>query len=323
MAFSHSYLTRQSITGQTGGPWNFTSMSFGDADAARHLVAVIEAIDPSSYEVDAVTIGGVSATIVATAGVVASTAAIAIAAVPTGTSGTVSVSLDPEPFTNDVLTVSLFRFIDLPATTPYDTAIDTTTASGVLDLSLDLPADGVWVAGAAARLGSTTTWSRGTEHSDVAVAVDDYISVASEHPVGPNTPLTLTATNADTTPGDHVGIAASWAMVLFYALTASEIVGGAPTLGSPALSESHNLVASPITGGAPILDNPDMYVYKPLAGGLHVGDGSAPYLSASGNPGVISPSGSANEATAAGNAGRNVVSGEVPRHVVGPLFTDD
>lgn len=319
MAFSYSYINRYADS-LASSPVDF-SVSFGDADAARSIIVVIQTIDGSPFEITGVTIGGVSATIVATSGSSQSPACIAIAAVPTGTSGTVSVTHD---LGGDAYRIScaVFRTVDLASATPTDTAVDLTTASGVLDLDLNLPTDGFWVAGAAARNGNTTTWGRGTEHFDVDVDVNDYLTVASEHPVGPNTPLTLTVTNAETAPDDHIGVAASW-QVINVDLTADAITGSAPVLDTPVLSIIYALTANDLTGETPVLDTPEAYIYKQFAGGDHIGDGGAPYLSVEGDPAVISPAGSANGADISGSAGSNSISGNVGRHVVGPLLSDD
>ncbi len=149
---------------------NFAFGSFGAAAADRTLIAIITTRDSFSddFTATAVTIGGVSATLLQTANPSTTTqTVIAIAAVPTGASGSVVVDWS-EAIGNDQL-CTLLRVTGLGSLTPYDSDPvisdgNNTTLSG----TIDCPARGLVIAGAAVSGSRTFTPSLANEAADQA-----------------------------------------------------------------------------------------------------------------------------------------------------------
>ncbi len=147
MAFSCSFQT-SATSGSDASSYTFSSLSFGAAAAARYIVVGIAARATGSQTISSVTIGGVPATQVAIQQGSESgnqtTAAMYIAAVPTGTTGAVVVT-----FSGAMIRcgVSVYRLEDPASATPYSTDTGGTTGSGGNSGSaLDIPAGGVAIA---------------------------------------------------------------------------------------------------------------------------------------------------------------------------------
>lgn len=111
------------------------SMNFGDEDPSRYIIASVSCMNPGGNgSITGVTIGGVAATQLVTHGGTSTITSsnLWIAAVPTGTSGTVVLTVSGY----NQFVVQLYRAVNLATTTPHGT--DTITT-----ISLTVPALGV------------------------------------------------------------------------------------------------------------------------------------------------------------------------------------
>lgn len=172
--------------------YSFTSQNFGPALSSRQIICCVSGRtqdgSSSGSVVSSVTIGGISATLSVQGQNTGNTQCIAIASVPTGTSGTVDVVF-AETMTN--ADISLYSAINV-STTASDTG--TSTASvGTYDL--DVPAGGVAVAMMKNDDGSlTATWAGLTETYDAQDANGNDISGSASAFATTQTNLTVSCT---------------------------------------------------------------------------------------------------------------------------------
>lgn len=183
--------------------YTFSSQSLGDAAGDRHIIVGVHSRSGSNHTVSSVTVQGIAGTIVAQQSnntSSSSTAAIAIVAVPTGTTGDVVVTLSTGAVRCGV---SLWRATGLASTTPVD--VDSSTASNPT-ATLDT-GDGFAV-GVANQFGTITfSWTGLTEDLDVQVESNTTFSSAS----ATTTEGTLAITATPSAAGNAVGVFASWA----------------------------------------------------------------------------------------------------------------
>jgi hypothetical protein len=137
--------------------YTFAGQSFGVATPSRRIIVAASLSAFDSDTAIAVTIGGISATVhvstINSGNTRNGAAAIASAAVPTGTSGSVVVDITPNGARSCV--ISVYRATDLSNGTPFDTA----SASDAGSLLIDIPANGFLIACAASVSGSGAhTW---------------------------------------------------------------------------------------------------------------------------------------------------------------------
>ena len=201
-----------SYLGNTPDPANateytFSSESFGAADAGRYIVATVSARKSGgATTLASVTIGGVSATIVEQINNTAShcnNAAIAIAKVPTGTSGDIVVTWN-DPMVR--CTLGVYRLVGIDSPTPADSS--TSTANDPT-YALDVPAGGAAIGVALTADANSCTWSGLTEDFDGTLETYVTYTGASGAFESEQTDLTCTA-NFVTSVGS-VGCFASWA----------------------------------------------------------------------------------------------------------------
>jgi hypothetical protein len=185
--------------------YTFSAQNFGTEAADRYIIAVIQSRKAlAATTVSSVTIGGVAASIsVQRANTVTNTSvcAIAIALVPTGTSGDVVVVFA------DAMTrcgLGLFSATGLSAT-PADTD---SAAANDPSVSLDCPAGGFIIAGAMSNLTGSATWTGVTERWDTTVEATNNYTGGSLDFATTQTGLTVTATF--TNDQESVGVFASW-----------------------------------------------------------------------------------------------------------------
>jgi hypothetical protein len=143
------------------------ALDFGDAAADRYLIATPSARGATSGTISFVTIGGVSATqIINTTALqqtLHNTAAIFIAAVPTGTSGDVVVTYADG---KSRAGCGLFRVTGLSSATAHDTAADNVEHSPLVD-TINVLGGGFVIAVAVGE--ATVIWAGVTESYDEAV----------------------------------------------------------------------------------------------------------------------------------------------------------
>lgn len=209
LPFSFEYIDTLQNSGTTNN--NFAGVSFGTVPPAgekRYIAVASQCIDASeSRTINSVTIGGVAATEIIGRDATTSPGGVWIAEVPTGTSGTVSITMSGD--TNSVY-AAVARIMNPENPLGSDAAALTHT-SGVLDLSLNVPPGGAAIAVAQSQNASTTTWVGLSEREDFDAGTNDYVTAAaSELIAAGGSPHTITATNADITPSQFAGVAAAW-----------------------------------------------------------------------------------------------------------------
>jgi hypothetical protein len=187
--------------------YTFSAQNLGAASSGRHIAVCIasRAVGTSSLAVSSVTIQGITASLSVSAQNVTSNvtvACIAIAAVPSGTTGDIVITL---PRTALRIGIAVFSIANISGTTPSDT--DSSTANAPT-CSLDIPANGVALA-ISARAGSgSVTWSGLTERSDATIESNLNVSSASDAFATLQAGLSITATHSGV--GDAIGAFASW-----------------------------------------------------------------------------------------------------------------
>lgn len=183
--------------------YTFSSQNLGAADSGRYIVVGIGARSTGLLNVSSVTVAGVSATevIQQRSANNQNVTALYIAAVPTGTSGDVVVTLSAGALR---CSISLVRLVTIDSATAVDTASSTASPpSG----SMSCGDGGVIIGIALSQTLTTTTWSGITEDYDaqneaitVTMGRDEFVSA--------QTGLTVTATFSSSS--GETGVWASW-----------------------------------------------------------------------------------------------------------------
>jgi hypothetical protein len=152
--------------------YTFSSQNLGTADAGRYIAVGVGGRGFAS--ISSVTVGGVSATIVSQLenGSSSNVAGIAIAAVPTGTTGDIVVTWNEAGLR---MGISVYRITNL--TSPTISDVSTSTANDP-SVTLDIPVNGIGMGMALAQTSSgTASWTGMTEDADFNV--ESQISLSS------------------------------------------------------------------------------------------------------------------------------------------------
>lgn len=173
--------------------YTFSAVNFGTASSDRKIIVAVSGrtLDGSSSGnvITSVTIGGVSATISVQAQNSGNTQGIAIAAVPTGTSGDVVVVFSETMTNADIATYST---TGISSNVAFSTG---TSTANPLTANIDVPAGGIAVALAKSDDGTATaTWAGLTERYDESDANGNDISGASLAFATVQTGLTVSCT---------------------------------------------------------------------------------------------------------------------------------
>lgn len=121
-----------------------------------------------------------------------------------GTTANIVVNMDENTY---AVGIAVYRLINPSSPTAYDTGSDFVPSSGLVDLNLNVPANGKAVAVAMTASGSSFSWSGATERFDVDIGNgDDFFSVADTTTEGSPRSITATSTGAS----DVGGVSASW-----------------------------------------------------------------------------------------------------------------
>lgn len=180
--------------------YTFAAQPLGAAAADRYIVVGVQRRPAAT--VSAVTVGGVSATQVVTATNSDNAVSLWIAAVPTGTTGDVVVTLS-----TGVLrcAIQVYRLTGIASPVPYHTV--TGSGTGTASGALNIPAGGVAI-GCAVQGTTTTaaTWAGLTEDYDAQVEVITASSASGTF-ASPQTGLTVSCTFGG---GAAAIVAASW-----------------------------------------------------------------------------------------------------------------
>lgn len=184
-----------------GGPFgstthSHTSLSFGAAAANRHIIVCVSYEHADNRTISSMTVGGVySATRAAqsTASAAQANCEIWIAAVPTGTSGTVAVTFSGSTSRS---AVSLYRAIGLSSATPTATAADNAHTANLMDVSLNTPSGkSIVIATVCDRIsGQSVTYAGVTGGADFVYDSGAHHSSGSHLSTGAETPRTVTGT---------------------------------------------------------------------------------------------------------------------------------
>lgn len=199
-----SFLQATTDTTDTNA-YTFASQNLGTAASDRYIIVVAVARKGgASTTLSSVTIGGVSATIVKqVTNNVSNTdvAGIAIAAVPTGTTGDIVVTWGASMVRCAIMA---YRATGINATA-YDS--DSST-SGNPSVSLDIPASGFAIGGGLTAASTTTSWTGLTEDTDGTL--ESFVTYSSAHDEFPSgeTGRTITMTFGSST--ESAGVFASW-----------------------------------------------------------------------------------------------------------------
>ena len=196
--------------------YTFSSQNFGDAAADRYIICGITLKNHYSGKViDSVTIGGVAATILQNRNSL-QICALAIALVPTGTSGDVFVGTDSGY--NDRGAIALWRATSLKSATPEDKGESDANAP---TYNIDVSAGGFVIAVGLTGSSPTATWTNVTEKYDQVIENTCMTGGSDEFATAQtNLPITVTFTSVT----DSAGIFASWGMTSIIELSASDIV---------------------------------------------------------------------------------------------------
>lgn len=193
--------------------YTFASTSIGTASSDRVVVVVIGSRANAARSISSVTVGGNSATAIATAnnsGGGAEIAAIYAVAVPSGTTASIVVTFSAAMLR---IAVGVYTLTGTGgAVTAYGTATQTPSGSSPTDSTIDCPANGgiLAVNFSNSSATSSTTWTGLTERFDVNPETSSSgVSSASDNFASAQTNLTVTATVASVTVQQAMAIA-SW-----------------------------------------------------------------------------------------------------------------
>jgi hypothetical protein len=136
--------------------YSFAGVNFGAADVTRRIICAVHfGRSTGATTISSATIGGVAATIHVNLSGTQHGLGIISALVPTGTSGTVTVNLTGA---SDRCAIGTYRAVNETSSSPHATASDTSVTSGLLSTTIDVPANG-WVIAGAARTQAGATFT--------------------------------------------------------------------------------------------------------------------------------------------------------------------
>jgi hypothetical protein len=151
--------------------WTFTSQAFGDAADDRIMVLALDG-GASKRTVNSVTIGGVSAAqqVSKQGGGAELFVEIWSAAVPSGTTGTVVITLAGS---TQNMGIGLYRLTGMSAT-KTDSAVDGAISSGNIELTTTIPANGCGIAVFKNDNNQTSSWTNLDETYDENIGEGSY-----------------------------------------------------------------------------------------------------------------------------------------------------
>lgn len=158
----------------------FTSRSLGAAHPTRYIVV---GVHTANVAIDSATIGGVTATIIAsTTGPNGGTCHFIGAAVPTGTTGNVVINISSTAISCKIVVYALYN---LKSTTPVYNQTDTSVSSNAITLSgINIPRRSCLIAVCSRQLNIAHSWSGTageTEDADFSSSANYRISCAHQN----------------------------------------------------------------------------------------------------------------------------------------------
>lgn len=176
--------------------YTFSGLNFGAEASDRYLAVFASGTNSGTFSISSVSIGGVSATEVVTAGQASSVpSGIYIAAVPTGATGDVVLTFNS---TMSRVGMTMARITGISSATATDTASDTTSS---LSAGIDIPAGGVCFGGAVSSDATPDdiTWTNLTELEQINVQSVFLLSCSGSAFASAQTGLTVSATETSGT----------------------------------------------------------------------------------------------------------------------------
>ena len=174
---------------------SFPGINIGTAFADRRVIATWGS-DVAGGTHNSCTIGGVTATKLIDAGSANTRSSIWIAAVPIGTTATLTLSMGGTPWG---VGVDAYALTNLQSATPVATTFDNTTTAAMGNSALSPPAGSCVIAvraGASSTSSWTWTWAGLTERSDRAAGANITLTSASADFAAAVSPLGITCTSA-------------------------------------------------------------------------------------------------------------------------------
>jgi len=186
--------------------YTFTAEPIGTAAAGRRVFVAAQTVDNDNATIVSASIGGVTATIHASATQVLASAVIFSAVVPTGTTADIVFTWSAEVFQ---ALIGVWSAYDLIRSTPSDTATATGT-TGPLSLNTDVEAGGILLAAASALSLTTVDWTGLTEDYQVVGSGggSNGFGGASDDFADAETPQTVSVSFSGA--GGSSGAAVSW-----------------------------------------------------------------------------------------------------------------
>lgn len=187
--------------------YNFASQSLGAAAADRYIVVGTTSQSGTNIAVSSLSVGGISATPLLSIVQINNTIELWIAAVPTGTSATVSVTWAS---TRSRCAIVVWRLVGLVSPTAYDTAQEFSFGASAGDGALDIPAGGValGMASDSGTGGRNWTWAGLTESVDLTFGSGRSYTGATGNFASAQSGLAVSATpSGSTTSGIFAAIA--------------------------------------------------------------------------------------------------------------------
>lgn len=185
--------------------YTFAGMSFGTA-ATDRIVAVAAHVDGDGGDLVSATLGGVGATVVITQGVGNENAAIAYAAVPTGTTGDVVVTWTG---TAARCHVGVWKITGATAA-PTDTDFSTSTPSTGESLTLNIPSHAAAISVHTSTQDSSSDFWTGAVQRYLDASANSEFQGADVQPTGIDRPTHTVSTSYSSLSQGAVLVGAVW-----------------------------------------------------------------------------------------------------------------
>ena len=182
--------------------------AIGAAASDREVIIAVNYDDNATNSLSSATIGGETATIHVDTGTTSGIppgVAIISALVDTGTTGTIVLN-----FTAAIRhsAVNVYRAVDLTSRTPHATDSATVNGGASASLSVNVPANGILLAGAVIKANKTATWTGATKNAETGWTEEGTESAASESGLDVETGRAVDA--GWSANGDNAAAAATW-----------------------------------------------------------------------------------------------------------------
>lgn len=192
-----------------GTSYTFTSQSFGSASSDRLILVGVATEDNGAADADIVsmTVGGISASLIVAAKNTTEHAEFWIAAVPSGTSGTIAITFAASAFEVGIGVWALYN----ASSTATNTGSDISGDPSSINLNINAGGVAAGVLCQRSNVNVTYTWVNLTKTYDNAITPNsDYTSGASAAFASAQVGLTITAASSGGAIRDPVTVLASF-----------------------------------------------------------------------------------------------------------------